>query len=134
MRTTSGAWVRRARLAAADGMPIPTKQTVPFFSRRAASIVMISVGVYAIASGMGRLQLGDADFRGHEESGMVLRSEDMPAHPREKRIPVARNGIPLLAERVIAAVVAVRIARMRARGHTAHRGKHPMRKEARVLR
>jgi len=38
----SGAWVSRARFAAVDGNPIPTKQTAPFFSSLAAAMVMIS--------------------------------------------------------------------------------------------
>jgi hypothetical protein len=39
----SGACVSRARFAAVDGNPMPTKHTAPFFSSRAAAMVMISV-------------------------------------------------------------------------------------------
>jgi hypothetical protein len=41
----SGACVSRARLAAADGMPMPTKQTSSLRSARAAATVIISFGV-----------------------------------------------------------------------------------------
>jgi hypothetical protein len=40
-----GAWLSRARLAAADGMPMPTKQTSSLRNARAAAMVIISVGV-----------------------------------------------------------------------------------------
>jgi hypothetical protein len=40
-----GAWVRRARLQAADGWPMPTKHTSSFFSARAAATVIISFGL-----------------------------------------------------------------------------------------
>src|SRR4029077_1927036 len=46
MRTMSGACVRRARFAAAEGTPMPTKQTQPGQIKRAAAIVIISSGVY----------------------------------------------------------------------------------------
>src|SRR6188474_2442373 len=41
-----GACVRRAKFAAADGMPMPTKQTSSLLSARAAATVIISFGVY----------------------------------------------------------------------------------------
>src|SRR4051812_45939428 len=44
MRVIPGACVSRARLQAADGAPIPTKQMSSFLSARAAAIVIISVG------------------------------------------------------------------------------------------
>src|SRR5471032_3171624 len=103
MRTTSGAWVRRARLAAAEGMPIPTKHTVPFFRRRAASMVMISLGVYA-ASGIGRVPPGRRDAGRLEKFLVVFRAEDVLLHPCEERVAVARYRVPRLAERVVAAV------------------------------
>ena len=41
----SGAWVRRARLQAADGMPMPTKQMSLLRSERAAAIVITSLAL-----------------------------------------------------------------------------------------
>ena len=40
-----GACVRRARLQAAEGAPMPTKHTSLLFKAREATIVIISVGV-----------------------------------------------------------------------------------------
>ena len=49
MSTRSGACVRRARLAAVLGRPMPTKQAVPPRSARAAATVIISSAVQAPA-------------------------------------------------------------------------------------
>src|SRR3954463_4649446 len=119
MRTTSGACVRRARFAAADGMPIPTKQTVPFLRRRDASMVMISVAVYSVVLVSGICN--SLARRGHagrfQELRVILGTHHMLLHPRAERITIARHRIPRLAESVVAAVVAVGIRRMRAIGH-----------------
>jgi hypothetical protein len=45
MSVMSGACVSRARLQAADGMPMPTKHTSVLRSARAAAIVIISLGL-----------------------------------------------------------------------------------------
>jgi len=45
MSVIPGAWVGRARLQAADGMPMPTKQMSESRSVRAAATVIISVGL-----------------------------------------------------------------------------------------
>src|SRR6185437_16411503 len=147
MSTTSGACVRRARLAAADGIPMPTKHTMPLRSRRAASMVMISVAVYAVwtASGMNRSVVpgdsgtrvgprlhGDDNVQRLQELRVVLRPQHVLLHPREERLAIARDRIPRLAERVVADVVAVRVARVRAERNLAHRGKRPVRQQARV--
>src|SRR5690348_15523194 len=109
MSTTSGACVRRARFAAAEGMPMPTKHTMPLRSRRAASIVMISVAVYPVwaASGMGHLLRAYRHGGGLQELRMVLRTEDVLLHPGEERLAISRDRVPRLAERVVADVVAV---------------------------
>src|SRR5918992_195637 len=49
MSTRSGAWVARARLQARLGSPMPTKTTSPSRSSRAATVVIISAGVYLIS-------------------------------------------------------------------------------------
>src|SRR5512140_2294113 len=122
MRTTSGACVSRARVAAADGMPMPTKQTVPSFRRRAASMVMISVAVYSlvVVSGICRSFARGCHSCGFHEFRMVLRAEHVLLHPREERLALAGDRIPRLAERVVASVVAMRVAGMRAVRHVAH--------------
>src|SRR3981081_2685675 len=105
IRTTPGACVRRARFAAADGMPIPTKHTVPFFRRRAASMVMISLGVYSmfVSATDSPLIPGDAasrrnDAHRSQESFVVFGAEHVLLHPREERVAVARDRVPGLAE------------------------------------
>src|SRR6185295_4879589 len=45
-----GACVRRARLQAADGAPMPTKHTSELLSARAATMVIISFGVQVEAA------------------------------------------------------------------------------------
>ena len=45
MSVMSGACVSRARLQAADGMPMPTKQMSLLLSARAAAMVIISLAV-----------------------------------------------------------------------------------------
>src|SRR6185369_2304017 len=159
MSTTSGACVSRARLAAAEGMPMPTKHTVPFFRRRAASMVMISVAVYSVVLVSGMFVedwvpafagttasppsrddsllvcgLRGSDADGFHEFGMILRPHDVLLHPRAERFALARDRVPGLAERVVAAVIAVRVAGMRAVGHVAHGTQHPVRQEARIHR
>src|SRR3954470_22227057 len=137
MSTTSGAWVRRARLAAAEGMPMPTKHTVPFFRRRAASIVMISVGAYCrfVPSGIGDFPLARRDdARRFHEFHMVLRAQHVLLHPGGEALAVLRDAVPRLAEGVVAPVVAVGVARMRAVGHHAYGREHPVGQQARVHR
>src|SRR6267142_973153 len=75
-----------------------------------------------------------ADAGGFHELRMVARAENVLLHPREERAAVAGDGIPRLAEGVVAAVVAVRVARMRPEGDLADRLEHPMRQVAGVLR
>src|SRR6476661_4777569 len=97
MSTTSGACVRRARFAAADGMPMPTKQTVPFSRRRAASIVMISVGVYwtLVPSGMGGFPLARRrDAGGLHELRVVLGAQHVLLHPGGEGLAILGDAVP----------------------------------------
>ena len=59
MSTMSGACVWRARFAAADGRPMPTKHTQRSHSSRAAATVIISSGVNALGSVILRLRHPD---------------------------------------------------------------------------
>src|SRR5829696_10568736 len=108
MSTTSGACVSRARFAAADGMPMPTKQTVPSFRRRAASMVMISVGVKvsgttacSLSSTMGCVPGTCPDLRRLHEFLVRLRSHDVLLHPFQEGVALPRDRVPCLAERVV---------------------------------
>lgn len=77
-RTALGACVRRARLAAVDGIPIPTKHTAPSRNMRTAAMVMISSDVYAwITDKVGRAITRVALFhqRIHEQLAIVSGKE-----------------------------------------------------------
>src|SRR5262245_60038671 len=103
----SGAWVRRARFAAADGMPMPTKQTSWLRRARAAAIVIISLGLKsAIVSLRGRRQAP-------RMRGVDLRAffQHVLLDPGEERVAFARDCVPGLVVGVVALVVAVRVGR-----------------------
>src|ERR1700683_4350798 len=102
MSTVSGACVRRARLAAALGSPMPTKQVAPLRILRAAAMVIISSAVYFV-SGMGDRLLQTA-----LEFVKILGSEHVLLHPRLKGLALARDGVPLLVEGVIARIITLR--------------------------
>src|SRR5947209_2878600 len=135
----SGACVRRARLQAAEGMPMPTKQMSLLRSARAAAIVIISVALKAISSSFGRvfarrlrrlagifarrlrrLACGALPSRMHRESLRPL-LEYVRLHPRQEAVAVAGNGVPRLVIGVVALVVAVRIGGMCAAGNASNR-------------
>src|SRR5579884_704743 len=88
----SGAWVRRARLQATEGAPMPTKQTSSFFSTRAAATAIISPVVYSIAA-----------------SSSVTGRKHVLFYPLKERFALARNAIPGRIKGVVAPVVAMRI-------------------------
>src|SRR5579862_1061111 len=85
----SGACVRRARLHAADGAPIPTKQTSLLLSDRAATIVIISLAVNVPlmpSSARSAPPIG-------EESLRTL-AQDVLAYPFLESCAVARDIVP----------------------------------------
>src|SRR2546430_8272720 len=92
---TSGAWLRRARLAAALGRPMPTKQTMLLCSWRAAAMVMISSAVYPRSRTALLLRCG---FQARLELGEIPGSHHMPGHPCEKRLALAGDIVPRLVE------------------------------------
>src|SRR2546421_6997228 len=120
--TRCGAWVARARLHARFGRPIPTNTTSPSTSSRAATLAIISSGVYApsepvihpgTVSGFRlepcgqlrtflqvRLPMGHA---AHEVVEVAL-----------QRVPVARDRFPRDVEIIVAIVVPLRVRRVRA--------------------
>src|SRR5579884_833978 len=102
-----GAWVSRARLHAADGAPIPTKQTSSLFRSRAAWIVIISLALY---------------------SGI----EHVLLHPCLKPVAVARDRVPGRVEGVVALVVAMRVRGARAARRLDDAAHGPMREDDRV--
>src|SRR5579871_5162918 len=106
MSVTCGAWLSRARFAAALGMPMPTKQTVSLVNCRAAAIVMIS-SAEKPSSGTGHLLRRGIYAR--LELREVLRRHDMALHPDKETVSLAGNVIPRLVEAVVALVEALRI-------------------------
>src|SRR5688500_9772063 len=99
MSTTSGAWERRARLAASLGRPIPTKQTWPLLRPRAAVTVIISSGVNVVSSCAGST-MGTA--RDHFQiGGMVGRLDHEPSHPLREGDPITGDDVPFGVERVV---------------------------------
>src|SRR5918994_7463817 len=107
MRTTSGACVRRARFAALLGNPIPTKQTVPFVSSRAAATDIISSAEHVFS---------DTSHLRKADGCEVLReagcTSDVPVDPGAEVTAVASDVVPRLVEGVVALGVAVRVRGM----------------------
>ena len=118
----SGACVRRARFAAADGRPMPTKQTQPSHSSRAAATVIISSRVQrhrAAHRARLRRQASAGTPRGRGCRARGARSR------RVKRRAVARDLVPGEVEGVVARVVALRVGRLGAARHAARRRSPP---------
>src|SRR6185503_1541735 len=101
MRTRLGACVRRARLQAALGSPMPTKHTCPSRSNRAAATVIISSREYSVTVAF-RCRVPRAYFAG----GTTL--------VRSKERTFAHSGVPQLLAR--ARYAATHRARARWRG------------------
>src|ERR1700716_3717016 len=142
----SGAWVSRARLQAADGMPMPTKQMSLLRNARAAAMVIISLALWAIASslrrvgsarglrrlrglacvGTRRLACGTRGMHGERLRSLL---EHVRLHPGEKAVAVAGDRVPGLVKRVVALVVAVRIGWMRPARHAGNGADGPARQD-----
>src|ERR1700747_1820063 len=105
----------RARFAAALGSPMPTKQTVPFLSLRAAAIVMISAGVYPASD------MSDLHFRFDAATvrGKIFCAQNVPVHPCAELLPVPGDIVPGLAKRIVSFVIPVCVGGMRAARHHA---------------
>src|SRR5690606_20663323 len=118
----SGAWVSRATLQAADGAPMPTKQTSSLPSARAAAMVIISSGVKSAMTQP--LHAAGEDFGAHVH--------DIGLHPGLKTLAIRGDLVPLEIAPVVALVVAVCVARMRSSGHHRDRRYRPVRQDAGV--
>src|SRR6201999_3544104 len=97
-----GACVSRARLHAADGMPMPTKHTSVDLSARDAATVIISVGVNVSAMVVSSMPAEPGALLGKHFGALA---EHIVLHPRQKPVAVARDGVPFLVIRVVALVV-----------------------------
>ena len=99
MSVISGAWVRRATLQAADGAPMPTKQTSSLVSARAAAMVIISVGVksFILASSCNLLRMLGEVF------GACL--HDVLVDPFQEGVAIAGDLVPSDVEGIGARIV-----------------------------
>src|SRR5690606_26511416 len=92
----SGAWVRRARLAASLGRPMPTKQVMSLRRARAAVMLIISEEVNSVVI----------------SGGSFL--EYVLFQPVLEQLPVTGDAVPVLVEGVVPLVVAQRVRGRRA--------------------
>src|SRR6266568_5743131 len=117
MSTRLGACVRRARLQARLGRPIPTNTTSPSASSRAATLAIISSGVYAASEPV--IHPGTKSCFGFESCGQswvfvqVRRPIRHAAHAvlevALERVRIARDRLPRDVEIVFAIVVPLRV-------------------------
>src|SRR5690348_2492344 len=105
---------------------MPTKQTAPSRSIRAAATVIISSAVYC-ASAIDCVMLPSAGRRSDASPELreVLRREHVALHPSGKALALARYLVPSLIKGIVATVVAERVGRKSAASHFTHRTHHP---------
>src|SRR3954454_6524420 len=110
---------RRARFAAVDGRPIPTKHcglpAAASAPRRRAALTIISSSV--VYSGI--------DAHALAVLGEVGCADDVLVDPGDERVAVLRDGIPRFVEAVVADREAHGKAGMGTVGNVAHRADHP---------
>src|SRR5256885_3205043 len=120
--TRCGAWVARARLHARLGRPIPTNTTSPSTSSRAATLAIISSGVYApsepvihpgTVSGF-RLEPGGQLWTFLEIRRPIGHSAHAVVAVALQRALITRDRFPRHVELVVAVVVPLRVRRVRA--------------------
>src|SRR5690554_7769518 len=109
----SGAWVRRARLAASLGRPIPTKQVMSLVSARAAVMLIISEEVNSIV-------ISGSSFL-----------EYVFLQPGLEQLAITGDGVPFLVEGVVALVVTQGVGRCSAPLGDGNGGDGPGRSEER---
>src|SRR2546430_8316664 len=120
--TRCGAWVARARLHARLGRPIPTNTTSPSTSSRAATLAIISSGVYApsepvihpgTVSGF-RLEPGGQLWTFLEIRRPIGHAAHAVVEVALQRALITRDRFPRHVELVVAVVVPLRVRRVRA--------------------
>src|SRR5215469_11575691 len=104
---------------------MPTKQTAPLRSLRAAAMVIISSALYPFCSGLTPSGICGCSFHALAEAVEIFSAQDMPLDPRLKRFAFARDHVPTFIEGVVARVVALRIGRKSSTFHNANRADHP---------
>src|SRR5438034_1038628 len=120
--TRCGAWVARAKLQARLGRPIPTNTTSPSASSRAATLAIISSGVYAASEPVihpgtiSRCRVepcGQAWVLLHVARAVRDPVDELVEVPRDAA-GIARDRLPRDVEIVVAIVVPLRVRRVRA--------------------
>src|SRR5204863_2687102 len=129
IRTRRGACIRRARLHARFGSPMPTNTTSPSRSSRAATAAIISSGVYASEAVIhprreALFRLEPCDLRlflqvGGAIGNAVHEFVEVALEPAR----ITRDALPSDVEVVIAVVVPLRVGGMRA-PRLDHHGAH----------
>src|SRR6266550_5734162 len=120
MSTRFGAWVRRARLEARFGRPMPTNTTSPSASSRAATDAIISSGVYSVAVIDSRAALLPC-LEPLQQSRLLLHVLGPGLHAIDELVEimrqlalVPRDRFPAHVEVVVPIVIALRVRWMRA--------------------
>src|SRR5215469_9932435 len=115
-----GVWVRRARLHAADGAPMPTKQISLLLSARDAATVIISAGVadWLIGSSSSRLLAVGFEIRRALVQHVFL-------DPGREALPAPRDRVPGSVKSVGTLVIAVSIGWIGATGNGRDRRNRP---------
>src|SRR5689334_19382821 len=97
----SGACVKRARLHAADGSPMPTKHTSSLLTHRDAATVINSSGEYVTLR----------DSRDAPRKDVRTGLHDVLVDPTGEAVAIACDGVPCKIKRIVACIVAVRVGR-----------------------
>src|SRR6516165_2109442 len=114
---------------------MPTKQTAPFLSNRAAAMVMISLVVYVGRALIWGLLSHTWCCSLSEKTAKTLKIfgvHDMPLNPLLERLALARDSVPGLVEAVVTLVVTVSIGWERATRNAADGGEGPVWQDAGV--
>jgi len=125
---------RRARLAAAEGRPMPTKQTHPSHSRRAAATVIISSRVHGVVTEGSSLRAVPAPAPSEAGRHGGRLSGARAGHPRAERARSREIAFPRRVERVVARRSSSGRTRVGPAGHATRCGDHPVRQHERVHR
>src|ERR1700751_3711411 len=98
---------------------MPTKHEAPLRIMRAAATVIISSELYLV-SGMAH-----HGFQTALELIEILGAKHVPLHPGLESFALARDGVPLLVEGVVARIITLRVRRKRSAFYFADRSHHP---------
>src|SRR5215831_14588022 len=90
---------------------MPTKQTAPLLSLRAAAMVIISSAVYPFCPEPFLSGMHSGTFQALAKALEIRGAQNMALHPFLKGLALPRNRVPLLIEGVIAGVISLCVRR-----------------------